>query len=70
MGEAVFYLEVQELMTVVNKSSDGGANKYSMYLKKKNEYIKETFWFSTVALNVSLYFFRKFEFFFKSITKL
>ena len=47
MGEAVFYLEVQELMTVVNKSSDGGANKYSMYLKKKNEYIKETFWFST-----------------------
>lgn len=47
MGEAVFYVEVQELMTVVNKSSDGGSNKYTMYLKKKNEYIKETFWFST-----------------------
>ena len=47
IGEAVFYVEVEELMTVINKSSDGGANKYSMYLKKKNEYIKETFWFST-----------------------
>ena len=47
IGEAVFYVEVKQLMTVVNKSSDGGANKYTMYLKKKNEYIKETFWFST-----------------------
>lgn len=47
VGTAVYYLKLEQTMTLINKGSDGGSNRYTLFLKKNNEFIKETYWFAS-----------------------